>query len=67
MQTTAFLLLCDVCLHTERSQDTSIGGVAFSSSQSQREEAEEGYLINSCLCIENTEGAEGDGYPPVAW
>lgn len=39
MQTTAFVLLCGLCLRTERSRDVSSGGVAFSSSLGQMEEA----------------------------
>lgn len=57
VQAIAFIFLCTLCLHTEKSRDVSIQGMAFSSSQGKMEEQQE--LISwVLLCTENT-GGEG--------
>lgn len=56
------VLLCGLCLRTERSRDVSSGGVAFSSSLGQMEEAAHtarGYLMVSFLQWGHLEGRCG--------
>lgn len=55
MQTAAFVLLCGLCLRTERSRDVSSGGVASSSSLGQMEEAAQPEAISWFpFCSEDT-------------